>query len=399
MHPTLAIKGTKSQKLAGKKIVVGVTGSIAAVEALKLCRELVRHGAEVHAVMSEAAEDIVSPEALHFACGRPPVTWIDGGVQHVELFSMKDRADLFVISPCTANTIGKIATGVDDTPVTTYATTAIGAGVPILVVPAMDLSMWKHPLVRRNLRELQRIGAAVVGPLIEENKAKIVPYKRIVAEIIRAAGPRDLAGKKVLVIAGATGEPIDDVRIITNRSSGETGVELAKAAYERGAEVELWMGRCESEIPGWIPARRFESTADLVGLVKKMGKFEAILMPAAVSDYTVAKKAGKLPSEKGILTLTLTKTPKVLGEIRRRSKALLVGFKLETGVSDKELHESAAARLKQHGLDMIVANRMQDVTKGSSRVLVISPQGPAEALAGSKKSIAWELTGRVASRL
>lgn len=395
MHPTLELTGSKSTRLNGKKIVVGVTGSIAAVETLKLCRELVRHGADVRSVMSDSAQGIITPDALHFACGRPPIFRLDGGVQHVELFSSAERADLFVISPCTANTISKIAMGIDDTPVTTCATTALGAGVPILIVPAMDLSMWNHKIVKENIGKLRKLGVAFVGPLIEEKKAKITPYQRIVAEILRAAGPRDFSKRRVLVIAGSTEESIDDIRVISNRSTGETGVAIARSLYARAAEVTLWMGRCEIPVPEWIPTVRFGTIGNLMELVSAMGKFDIIIMPAAVSDYTVRKVRGKIPSAGNGLSLKLIPTPKVIAKIRKKSSAYLVGFKLEAGVSEDELVHSAKSRMKALSLDMVVANSTKDVYRGRSRVYIIDRHENTIKVEGNKDFVADRICDRI----
>ncbi len=231
MHPADHLRGSKSDRLKGRKIVLGVTGSIAAVETIKLCRELIRHGAEIHVVMSEGAQNIVHPWALEFATGRPVTTQIDGRVQHVALCGdVPDRADLLLIAPATANTISKIAFGIDDTPVTTFATTALGGGIPVMIVPAMHGTMMAQKVVGENIGKLRRIGVHFLMPKLEESKAKLPSMDSIVSEVIALIGKRDLVKRRVLVIAGATEEPIDDIRVVTNRSSGETGVELARAA-------------------------------------------------------------------------------------------------------------------------------------------------------------------------
>src|SRR5512137_2093997 len=174
MHPAEHLRGTKSTKIKGRKIVLGVTGSIAAVECVKLCRELVRHGAEIHVVMSKDAQTIIHPYALEFATGRPVTTEIDGRVQHVSLCGdVPDKADLLLIAPATANTISKIAYGIDDTSVTTMATTAIGSGIPVMVVPAMHYSMITHKIVLENIRKLKKIGVEFLSPKMEESKAKM----------------------------------------------------------------------------------------------------------------------------------------------------------------------------------------------------------------------------------
>lgn len=238
-HPTLWIKSSKSRSLQGKTIVLAVTGSIAAVRAVELARELIRRGADVHAVMSEAATWIINPMALHYATGNEVITSITGKVEHVEFFGDQGRADLLLIAPSTANTIGKIAAGIDDTPVTTFATTAIGAGKPVMVVPAMHEDMYNHPAVVENIEKIKEWGILSVGPRVEEGIAKIAGNDEIVLEVERRTDNKSLEGKKILITSGSTAEAVDPIRILTNRASGKTGIELALEAYRRGAEVTI----------------------------------------------------------------------------------------------------------------------------------------------------------------
>src|SRR5512136_3129538 len=182
MHPTDALRGTKSKTLEGKRIVLGITGSIAAVECFDLARELVRHGAEVHAVLSDDASKLITPWTMEFATGNPVIEVIDGQVQHVSLLGdTEGKADLLLIAPCTANTISKIACGIDDTPVTTFATTAIGSRKPVILVPAMHHSMYQNPFVKKNVEALASAGIELIGPRIEGKKAKVVENDEIVA--------------------------------------------------------------------------------------------------------------------------------------------------------------------------------------------------------------------------
>ncbi|MDD4620913.1 MAG: bifunctional phosphopantothenoylcysteine decarboxylase/phosphopantothenate--cysteine ligase CoaBC, partial [Methanosarcina sp.] len=238
-HPTLWIQGQKSSSLAEKTIVLGVTGSIGAVRVVELARELIRNGAEVHAVMTEAATHILHPDALHYATGNPAITELGGRVEHVEFCGLKGRADLLLIAPATANTVGKIAYGIDDTPVTSFATTALGSGVPVMVVPAMHESMFRHPAVAENLKKLKSWGISIVGPRLEEGIAKIAANEEIVLEVERALGSRTLENRKVIITSGSTAESLDPIRILTNRASGKTGRELALEAYRNGADVTL----------------------------------------------------------------------------------------------------------------------------------------------------------------
>src|SRR5512136_1967612 len=192
-----SLSGVVSDSLSGKMIVVGVTGSIAAVRTVDMIRELIRGGAEIQCVMSPSSCQILHPYALEYASGHPVITEITGRVEHVDFCGTDGRADLLLISPATANTIGKIALGIDDTPVTTFATTAIGSGKPVMVVPAMHEAMYRHPAVIKNLETLRAFSVAVVDPRIEEGKAKIANSEQIVLEVERMLGPGDLTSKKI----------------------------------------------------------------------------------------------------------------------------------------------------------------------------------------------------------
>ena len=214
MHPAVEIRGSKSKILSKKRIVLAVTGSIAAVENIKLSRELIRHGAEVIPVMSPSATKIIHPDSIWFATGNKPIIELTGATEHVSFCGrVKNPADLLLICPSTANTISKIAHGIDDTSVTTFATTAIGSGVPILIVPAMHLSMYDHKIIQENIKKCKEVGIKFIDPFIEKNKAKMADINEIIAYTIRETGTQDLAKKKILVIGGPTAESIDDVRV------------------------------------------------------------------------------------------------------------------------------------------------------------------------------------------
>lgn len=395
MHPSKELCCTKSRKLAKKRIVLGVTGSIAAVETVKLSRELIRHGAEIIPVLSQAAQKIIHPNTLEFATGNPPVTEIDGKVQHVaECGEVSDKADLLLIAPCTANTISKIAYGIDDTTVTTFATTAIGSKIPVIIVPAMHISMYNHPIVLENIEKLKSIGINFIEPKLEEHKAKMPDIMEIVSFVIRTIGKRDLEGKKTLVIAGATSEEIDDIRFITNKSTGRTGVELAQSAYERGAEVELWMGRCQVQLPKYIPAKRFESTQKLLKMTDEIDH-DIVLIPAAISDYTLEKKSGKIPSERDELTLKLHPNPKIIQKIRKKSDCILVGFKAEFDISEDELINRASSRMKETKLDLVVANDVSKTTLEENQVYIIGKDQKNDSVYAKKSEIAERILDRV----
>jgi phosphopantothenoylcysteine decarboxylase/phosphopantothenate--cysteine ligase len=392
MHPAKDIECSKSEKLKGRKIILGVTGSIGAVDSVKLCRELIRHGAEVHVVMSAEAQNIIHPYSLEFASGNPVTTEIDGRVQHVAFCGyVPDKADLLLIAPATANTISKVAHGIDDTPVTTFATTALGTGLPVIVVPAMHGSMIRNKFVLENISRLRENGVIVLEAKMDEAKAKMPGTEGIVAATIAMIGRGDMRGRDVLVIAGSTEEHIDDIRVITNRSSGETGVALARAAYERGADVELWIGRCEAAIPSYVKTIRFSSVTDLKKLTDGMVGRDIVLFPAAVSDYSPDRQEGKLSSTEESITLTLRRNPKLIDTMKGKT---VVGFKAQSRVEDEKLVAEARDLIERSGCAFVVANRMEQVSAGSTRVLIVGADGLTDEISGAKATVADKILDR-----
>ena len=391
MHPSEHLRGSKGDDLKGKKIVLGITGSIAAVECVKLIRELVREGAEVHCVMSGWAEKIVHPYALEFSSGTEPITELTGQVEHVSLCGkVPDKADLFLISPATANTISKIANGIDDTPVTTFATTSIGSGIPLVIVPAMHQSMYEHPVVMDNLQKVQEeLEATIVGPKIEEGAAKVANKDEIVDNVIRVLND-DLKDENITVITGSSVEPIDTMRVITNRATGKTGIELAKRAFRRGANVQLWYGKVQAEIPHWIPNRRFETLDDLLGYSKDLT--ETVIVPAALSDFGVDEVSGsKISSEEGI-SLELKPLPKFIEEVRENVD-FLVAFKAED--SREKAVEKAKKMIDDQRADMVVANSLEDVKSNKNTICILKGD---QWIEGSKRELAEKILDEVKKR-
>ncbi len=401
-HPVSDLLGIKSNRLSGKKIVLGITGSIAAVETVKLTHELVRHGAEVYPVLSEAACKIISPDALQYASGKKPIIKLTGDVEHVSLCGqVKDHADLLLIAPCTANTISKIACGIDDTTVTTFATTAIGSKIPIIIVPAMHSSMFEHSIIQENIMKLEKhkLNIEIIHPVKAENKWKLPSIDEIVSRVTRTLWKQDLNGKSVLIIAGTTAEPIDDIRILTNRSSGNTGLALSNIAYLRGAEVVLWLGKSFVTSNNWIHTEYFETVNDLkkkVQSLKKVGNrrgargFDVIIVCAAISDYSTSKPfKGKLPSGKGKLKLELVQTPKIIKIIREQNpNSYIVGFKAEANLSENKLIDKAFNRMTEWKLNMIIANDIKKVKKDKSEILIIYPSKKSKKVKGNKEYLA-----------
>jgi len=383
------ISGTVSETLSGKRIVVGVTGSIAAVRVVDLIRDLIRRGAEVHCVMSFAAQQILHPYALEYASANPAILEITGRVEHVEFCGVAGAADLLLIAPATANTVGKMACGIDDTPVTTFATTAIGSGKPVMVVPAMHEAMYRHPAVLKNLQALREMGVTLIDPRIEEGKAKIQDNSRIALEVERLLGPQDLRGRKILITSGSNAERVDDIRILTNRASGKTGVALALEAYRRGADVTLI-----SRFPQSLPVREIyaESAQEMLDAVMAgvARGCDALIGAAAVADYTLDAQAGKIKSGQELM-LRLLPTRKIIKTVRSAYPDLkIVGFKAETNITEDELLRRATESMRASDLDLVVAN---DVGKGGmgteeNRVVIIDRTGRKTGAAGKKNLIA-----------
>ena len=372
-------------KLRGKKIVLGITGSIAAVNCVKLARLLVRRGADVYPVMSQAATKIIHPDAIHFACGRKPITELTGETEHVSLCGkVPDKADLLLIAPATANTISKIAYGIDDTPVTTFATTAIGTGIPVVIVPAMHGSMYAHPIVQENVDKLKSIGVRFVGPHMDGARATMAEDDEVVSAVVRALSGDPLKGKRILIIAGGFSARWDDVRAISSNASGETGILLAAEAHERGADVTLILAG-NAPVPSFIKTERIYDIEELMVRLKRP-KADAIIVPAAIPDYAPVRVKGKVPSDKASVTLQLRRIPKVLGLIRKSYKGVLVGFKAESGVSEKEIAARAAARMREHRLDLIVANDVRKVKPGKADAILIGKK--QRPIRGTRKDLA-----------
>jgi phosphopantothenoylcysteine decarboxylase / phosphopantothenate---cysteine ligase len=390
MHPAEELRGRKTTKLLHKRIVLGVTGSIAAVESVKLARELIRHGATVYPVMTPSATRILHPDALWFATGHPPVVQLSGKTEHVSWCGLvRDPVDLLLISPCTANTISKIARGIDDTPVTTCATTAIGSGVPILCVPAMHLSMYDHTIVQKNIKICKKQGVHFIDPFISGTKAKIPEVAEIVETVIRTIGRRDLQNKKILIIGGATAEPVDDIRVLTNRSSGKTAVALCIDAFERGADVQLWYGTATEPVPSFISCKRFETVQDLLGLSKdrKLKEFDGIIVCAAIANYLPRKQKGKIPSGKERFSIDCTHAPVVLRILRSRAPdASIIAFKTEEKKTD--VKRKTQQMLTKYRLSGAVGNTLAGFGGEKNEILLVSKKGSGIWKKGKKEELA-----------
>ena len=364
IHPSKDIIGSKSHLLKGRKIALCITGSVAAVKCPEIARELMRQGAEVYTVMSAMAQKIIHPYLMEWATGNQVVTELTGKIEHVMLAGEgADKADLVLVAPATANTISKIACGIDDTPVTTLVSTAFGSATPIIIVPAMHESMYRHPVVTENIRKLQSLGVEFVGPRVEEGKAKMAETKEIVEAVIRRLTvKKDLAKRRVMVTAGPTLEYIDPVRVITNKSSGKMGVAVVEEALSRGAEVTLVYGPGTAIPPREakkIPVETSQEMYEAVVSELKSKKYDIAIAVAAVADWAPEEQYEyKVPtSTEPELTVKLKPTPKIIDAVKKISPdTFLVAFRAEYNLSDEELVQSAYERLKKAKADLIAAN-------------------------------------------
>lgn len=395
MHPARAIQGNASTLLEDKRIALAVTGSIAAVETVKLARELIRHGAEVVPFASEAALSILDANALEFATGHEPVTELTGRVEH--LWGAKGDVDAVLLAPATANSIAKVALAIDDTPVTSLVGTTLGHG-PVVIAPAMHEQMLDNEQTQEHLQRLRERGAVIVEPLQEEGEAKLAPLESIVEHVLQAVTQSPLEDKKILVITGSTIEDIDAMRVVTNKSTGRTGVSLAQQAFRLGADVTLWFGHGHTETPPNLPIERFVTVEDLIDMAPEASDHDWVLLPAAISDFKGATHEGKLSSGEP-QTLDLVPTPKVLPKLRdaldeadRGSR--LVAFKAEGGYSQDELVEKANRFEKENRADAVVANRLEDVKVDRTRVHLVS-DGTTATIEGTKMDVARDLLLRL----
>ncbi|CAD6493440.1 MAG: DNA / pantothenate metabolism flavoprotein [Candidatus Argoarchaeum ethanivorans] len=382
---------TDANTLKDKTVVLAVTGSIAAVRCVELAHSLIRKGARVIPVMSDAATRILHPDAMHYAAGNQVITEITGGVEHVVWCGADGDSDLLLIAPATANTISKIACGIDDTAVTTFATTAIGSRKPVLVAPAMHEAMYNHPAVVDNIRKLERMGVTFVESVFEEGKAKIAQNEDIILETERILGSHSLDGKNILITSGATSERIDPIRIITSRASGRTGVALAVEAYRRGAGMVTIV---HSKKQGLHAIREIivESAKEMTDAVlKEAANTDVLISAAAISDFTVDKAAQTKIDSGSARTMVLKPVVKLLSKVTKQYPYLpVIGFKAETNISTEELITRAGRLMDKYKLAAVVANDVESggIGEETNRIHIIQKNNGITAVEGRKDKLA-----------
>jgi phosphopantothenoylcysteine decarboxylase/phosphopantothenate--cysteine ligase len=392
--------------IRNKTIVLGITGSIAAYKAAEIASQLTQAGAKVNVIMTEEAIQFISPVTFRAITGRPVVTKMfdlasEFSIEHV---SLAEAADMVVIAPATANIIAKLAAGIADD---MLCCTVLATKAPVVIAPAMETNMYTNSITQDNLAKLKAHDSVIITPAIgwlasgKEGLGRLADIKDIIGSICQVLGREgDLAGRHIVVTAGGTQEPIDPVRYISNRSSGKMGYALAVAARDRGAKVTLVTAPTSlPELVG-IDVIQVGTAQEMHQVVENVTpQADALIMAAAVADYRPIKAAkDKIKKGKAELTLELECTPDILGTVK--GNFIKVGFAAESS----NLVENAREKLKQKGLDLIVANDITASDSGfgadTNRVTIIDRKGKIDGLPLlAKREVADKVLDRVATLL
>ena len=388
--------------LTDKTIVLGITGSIAAYKAADIASKLVQAGARVEVVMTESAARFVTPLTLRSITGRPVVTsmWELDSEFSIEHVALAEAADVVVIAPATANTIAKLAGGIADDMLTC---TVLATRAPVIVAPAMNDNMYTNPVTQDNLARLKSRGFVVVGPGYgrlasgKQGTGRLAEVSQILGTIKQVLGRSgDLAGRRIVVTAGGTREPVDPVRYIGNRSSGKMGYALAEAARDRGAEVSLITAAVYLPQPAGVDIIAVETALQMKQAVAGAVKgADALIMAAAVADYQPASVArAKIKKKSPSLTLELVRTPDILAEVN--GDFVKIGFAAES----EDIVANAKRKLQEKRLDLIVANDITSKDSGfgsdTNKVTIISREGKVDNLPlMTKREVADRVLDRV----
>jgi phosphopantothenoylcysteine decarboxylase / phosphopantothenate---cysteine ligase len=389
--------------LTKKIIVLGITGGIAAYKAADLASKMTQAGAEVRVIMTKHALEFITPLTLEAVTARAVVTdMFETSAEHrINHVSLSEIADVIVIAPATANILAKIAGGLADD---MLSTTVLATRKPVIIVPAMHTQMWENKVTQENMARLIERGFYLIPPAIGRlasggfGAGRFPETEVIIGHINKVLGQKgDLAGKRVVVTAGGTQEPIDPVRIITNRSSGKMGCAMAEAARDRGAEVTLILTPSVTcDLPSGVGIENVETAVQMKTAVEKALKTaDALVMAAAVADYRTAKVAtNKIKKKGGELSLELVPTPDILAEVN--GNFLKIGFAAES----QDLIDNARLKLEKKNLDLIVANNIAGTESvfgaDTNRVTLIGKDGRPENLPlMSKREVADKVLDRV----
>ena len=379
--------------LKNKKILLGITGGIAAYKAVDLASKLTKMGAEVKTIMTSHACEFVSPITFKSITHQPVITKMFDAESDIEHISLADWADLVVIAPATANIIGKTASGIADD---LLSTTIIATTAPVLFVPAMNIHMYENPIVQENIKKLSNLGYFFMEPEFGilacgyEGKGRYPENEEIIFHIATYLKyKKDLSGRKILVTAGASREVIDPMRFITNHSTGKMGLALARVAHIRGAKVKFIHSSIGVNVPEYLDSIKALSAEEMHDVVQEAyPNFNITFMTAAVADYTPAKPSKQKIKKSDDLNLKLKRTKDILEELgkRKNKDQVLVGFAAES----ENLKENALQKIKRKKLDFICANNLNVSGKDDTEVLVLG-EGVETKLIGSKFSVAHQI--------
>ncbi len=393
--------------LQGKTIVLGITGGIAAYKMPNVAHELAKRGADVHVLMTKNATEFIAPLVFETLTNRRCIVdTFDRNFQYdVAHVSLANAADLMLIAPATANVIAKLAHGLADDMLTTVT---LAATCPKLVAPAMNTHMLENPITQDNIRTLAHYGFTVIpsgsGLLAcGDVGSGRLPDEDVLLDYVDRAllGPKDLAGRKIVVTAGATREPLDPVRYLTNHSTGKMGYAVARACMLRGADVTLLTAPTALRPVPFVKTVPFTTASDLFAAVKEnIEGADALVMAAAVADYRPAAVAdNKIKKKDGDLSLPLARTDDILGWLGEHKPAglFVCGFSMET----ENLLENSAAKLKKKNLDLIVANNLKTPGAGfgtdTNVVTMISPAGAEELPLMDKTEVGDRIADKIAA--
>ena len=391
--------------LTGKTIVLGVTGGIAAYKSANLASMLIKLHADVHVIMTQNATKFITPMTFETLTNNKCIvdTFDRNFSFDVKHVSLAKRGDLFIVAPCTANVIGKLAHGICDDMLTT---TMLATRAPKLIAPAMNTGMWENPILQDNLMKLKGYGYHIIDPIIgrlacgDTGTGKMNSEEVIVEHILTfMAKEHDLKGKRFLITAGPTQESIDPVRYITNHSSGKMGYAIAKMARLRGAEVTLVSGPVNIKPFEGVSVVPVKSAADMFEAVtSRSTEADVVIMCSAVADYTPAEYSDqKVKKHDGDMAIQLTRTQDILGWLGEHKKAgqTLVGFSMET----EDLIENSRAKLDKKHADMICANSIADGNTGfavdTNKVTIITNDAVTELPLCSKEETADKILSHI----
>lgn len=368
-HISKEIIGMHSNILKGKKIVLCITASVAAYKAIDLSRTLMRNGAEVFPVMSKSTQSkLLTEDMMNWATGNKTVSELTSDLEHIALANY-GKSDIVIVYPCTANTLGKFANGIEDNPVTTVLSVAFGSGIPIVIAPAMHEAMYENIIIMENIKKLKSLGVSILEPSISEDKAKVISADKVTEFVInKIAAPKPKTKSKInaLVTAGSTVEYIDSIRILTNLSSGKMGLNIAQQCLDKGFNVTFVYGHGSLNIPDHPRMKiiRIKTTEEMLKTVKDRildEKQQIVFHTAAVADFTISHSNKKIPNKidtrNGTKSINLIPTPKIVDKIKQFDKNIfLVAFKAEYGISKELLIKRAIDKLKECKGNLIVAN-------------------------------------------